>query len=485
MLDYWHAHCCSDDYETSKSGNNNPERNHMLRIRQVKGVADTQSAKDARPSLGLHRSRGVMLAGVVSFLAIIAGAVPALALPVCTASVGACCKITSANTYNLTGTVTALASGDCIRITTPGVILNLNSFDMVGFNSTGAGIHVLSTATGAVVNGGADLGSLTPSSISNFATGIRNDASNSFIFDFVTQGNGGSGVVNNGVGATFAEFKSSNNHGGGAMVDNASRATFLNFFADGNSSNGVVVNSPAPPAPPTSYVRLLSFDASNNTGSSGVVLNGIIDSFVEAGVVSTNGINGINIVRGSANSLSEIQADGNSGFGILLSNTSSNALSHSELSSNVNGGLKLKSSTGNRVGRVKAYSNSNGPGIWLFSSSRNSISDFSVCGNWTSGIYIGCSPTSLPAEVTCGASPGGNANVVANGTSQSNNVGVGIDTGNGNNRVLSTDSVNMVASTPCNGENTGDDLEDDNVNCDSNLWAMNVFTSVSPILCIH
>jgi hypothetical protein len=98
----------------------------------------------------------------------------------------------------------------------------------------------------------------------------------------------------------------------------------------------------------------------------------------------------------------------------------------------------------------------------------------------------------LPSEVTCGANPGGNANVVALVVPQSNGnvgtgtgVGIGIDAGNGNNRVLTTDSVNVVASTPCNGENAGDDLQDDNLNCDSNLWAMNIFTSVSPTLCIH
>jgi hypothetical protein len=78
------------------------------------------------------------------------------------------------------------------------------------------------------------------------------------------------------------------------------------------------------------------------------------------------------------------------------------------------------------------------------------------------------------------------------GVSQSNGnvgpgtgVGVGIDSGNSKNRVLNTDSVNVIASTPCNGENAGDDLEDDNANCDSNLWALNVFTSVSPTSCIH
>lgn len=135
--------------------------------------------------------------------------------------------------------------------------LNLNNFNMLGSNSTGVGIHVLSTATGAVINGGADLSSLTPSNISTFLTGVRNDAASSFIFDFLVEGNGGSGVINNGIGATFAEFKALDNHGAAAVVDNASRAMFLDFFADGNSTNGISVNSPAAPAAPTTNVRLV------------------------------------------------------------------------------------------------------------------------------------------------------------------------------------------------------------------------------------
>jgi hypothetical protein len=455
-------------------------------------VADDVSSVsrgESGPPAGHWRAvtRAMPIAGLVIF----AVTTSALALPVCTTSIGVCCKITSANTYNLTSTVTALTGGDCIQITMPGVILNLDNFDMVGFSSSGTGIHVLSTATGAVVNGGADLTSLTPSNISTFATGIRNDAPNSFIFDFVVQGNGGSGVVNNGAGATFAAFEASNNHGMAAVVDNASRAMFLNFFADNNSTNGIMVSSPAPPAAPTANVRLLNFGASSNSGS-GVILKGVIGSYVESVTASSNSVDGVDINGGSGNSLSEIQADGNGKFGMLWSRTGSNSLNRVDVSSNASGGLELKSSNSNRVGKIKAFSNTGGPGVWLFSSSQNSISDFEVCGNSTSGIYIGCSATSLPAEVTCGLLPGSNANVVTLGVPQSNGnvglgtgVGVGIDSGDRNNRVLTTDSVNVVTSTPCNGENVGDDLEDDNANCDSNLWALNVFTSVSPTLCIH
>ena len=453
-------------------------------------VGDVSNVNRGKSST-LVRWRRVMLTAVIPGLALIAGATSAPALPVCTTSISACCRITSANVYGLTGPVTAVAGGDCIQIIKPGVTLNLNNFNMLGSNSAGVGIHVLSTATGAVINGGADLTSLTPSNISNFLTGLRNDAANSFVFDFVVQDNGGSGVINNGIGATFAGFRSSNNHGAAAVVDNASRAMFLDFFADGNSTNGITVNSPAPPAAPTANVRLLNFEASNNTGS-GVVLKGVTGGYVESGTASTNGVDGVDIVGGSGNSLSEIQADSNGKFGMLWSKTGSNSLTRVDVSSNVSGGVELKSSNANRIGKIKAFSNSSGPGIWLFSSSQNSISDFEVCGNSTSGIYIGCSSTSLPSEVTCGANPGGNANVVALGVPQSNGnvgtgtgVGIGIDSGNGNNRVLNTDSVNVVASTPCNGENAGDDLQDDNVNCDSNLWAMNIFTSVSPTSCIH
>lgn len=464
----------------------------MQRRRNNNLAADIRHAESGSSRVASRHRRPAMLTAAIAVLSLVAGANSALALPVCTTTINACCMITSVNTYNFTGTVTALAGGDCIQVTKPGVILNLDNFGMAGFSSTGTGIHVLAAATGTLVNGGADLTSLTPSSISNFATGIRNDAANSLIVDFVVEGNGGSGVINNGVGATFAEFRSINNHGSASVVDNASRATFVDFVADDNSTNGVAVNSPAPPAAPTSNVRLLSFEASHNTGSSGMVLRNVTGSFVEGGTASTNDIDGIDIIGGSGNSLSELTADSNAAFGILLSKTSGNVATRIEASSNVSGGLRLRSSNANRIGRIRASSNSGGPGIWLFSSSQNSINDFQVCANSTSGIYIGCSGTSLPAEVTCGALPGGNANVVTTGVSQSNGnvglgtgVGIGIDSGNGNNRVLTTDSVNAVATNPCNGENAGDDLEDDNANCDSNQWALNVFTSVSPTSCIH
>ena len=119
-------------------------------------------------SIASHGWRSAVIAVMFAGLALAMGAAPAQALPVCTTSISACCRITSANVYGLTGPVTAVAGGDCIQIIKPGVTLNLNNFNMIGFNSAGVGIHVLSTATGAVINGGADLTSLTPSNISEF-----------------------------------------------------------------------------------------------------------------------------------------------------------------------------------------------------------------------------------------------------------------------------------------------------------------------------
>lgn len=82
-------------------------------------VGDVSSVSRGKSSTFVRRWRGVMFAALIPGLALIAGATSVLALPVCTTSISACCKITSANAYGLTGPVTAVAGGDCIQITKP------------------------------------------------------------------------------------------------------------------------------------------------------------------------------------------------------------------------------------------------------------------------------------------------------------------------------------------------------------------------------
>jgi hypothetical protein len=156
-------------------------------------VSTKRSSERERAASGARRIRWRLpgMAGLlVGGLGMVVAATPAhAALPVCNATTGditACCKITGpaknvSGMYNFTGTVNATAGGDCIQIAAPGVELNLNNNSLEGSNPTapvGIGIHVLATAPGALVNGGADLNpsASTIGSIASFATGIQNDA---------------------------------------------------------------------------------------------------------------------------------------------------------------------------------------------------------------------------------------------------------------------------------------------------------------------
>lgn len=429
-------------------------------------------ASERRGKLVARHGRWRFAAVAVSIAAVAVGlrATPAHALSAClSTSIGACCTITKAGVYTVTSPMALEPlGGDCIDITVPGVVLNLTNHDIhqKGTNGTGIGIHVLATAPGTIVNGGADINLSSQGVIKGFKTGIQNDAP----------------------GAFFYAFEAELNVTG--VVDNASNATFFSFLADANTGNGVTINSPAPPAAPTANVRMLTFDASGNTFK-GVTITAT-GSLLEHFTAWTNGEDGVKVDGGSGNTLSKFSAgtvgtggSGNGGWGVRLHNGSSHTVTEGETSLNAEGGIHLEHSNNNRISRLQSFSNVGAAGLWFDGSSRNTLSDFRACGNATSGVYVGCSPSTLPAGTSCGASPHSNGNVIANANVLSNHVGVGIDLANGANRVMAIDAKDAVASTPCTLANSSEDLEDSNTNCGTNFWTLDVFTMVLPGSCIH
>ena len=80
----------------------------------------------------------------------------------CATSIAACgCTITKAGTYTVTSDLSSsqalTAAGDCIAIKASNVILNLHDFAVQGpgsGTSTGAGIDVLKSSSGAFIEGG-------------------------------------------------------------------------------------------------------------------------------------------------------------------------------------------------------------------------------------------------------------------------------------------------------------------------------------------
>jgi parallel beta-helix repeat protein len=272
------------------------------------------------------------------------------------------------------------------------------------------------------------------------------------------------------------------------VIDNASNATFFGFLADNNTGNGVTINSAAAPAAPTSNVRLLTFDASSNTFK-GVTITAT-GSLLEHFTVFSNGEDGVKVDGGSGNTLSKFSAgtaatpgSGNGGAGVRLHKGGSNTVIEGETSLNAQSGIHLEGSNNNRISRSQSFSNVGGAGVWFDGSSQNTLSDFRACGNANSGVYIGCSATTLPSNTSCGSSPHSNGNVIATGAVLSNQVGIGIDLANGTNRVMGNDAVDTIASTPCSAANTTD-LEDDNTNCGTNFWTIDVFATPPPGSCI-
>lgn len=414
------------------------------------------------------------------------------ALPICTASISACCQITKPGTYDFAGTVTASAGGDCIKVTVPGVILNLDNNFLEGSNKAtpvGIGIHVLATAPRTIVNGGVDFSAGTPVNIAYFATGIRNDAARASFLDFFVLFSGGNGVVNNGANANFVDFNSSSN-GGNGIIDNADGALIIFFTVDDNTANGVALRSPPAPAPLVTNVSIRDFEANGNSAF-GVKLKDAVANDVEAFDAFGNGADGVQVKHGSGNKLSDFNAglhsqtrSGNTGYGLSLIDSSiGNFIDNFETSLNGQGGVRV-GSNGNHIDYFSSFSNT-GAGVWLDGASHNMVSDAYICGNTTSGVYLGCSAGTLPSNTSCGTAPHSNGNLVANTVPRSNVVGIGIDKGNHNNRVVANDALYTSApNPPCSAVNTTD-LEDDNTNCDSNFWIFNGFTSALPPACIH
>jgi hypothetical protein len=197
------------------------DKKRMKGMLNEQGLVSTLEAR-REPAGRYRRWRMPAAMAALAMLAIGLRATPAHALTACLSkSIAACCKINQPGIYNVTSSLQA-PGGDCIDITVPGVFLNLqnNPIAQLGPNGTGIGIHVLSTAPGTIVNGGANIKLSSQGVIIDFQTGVQNDAPGAFIY----------------------AFEAENNVTG--VVDNASNATFFAFLADTNTGNGVTVNSP-------------------------------------------------------------------------------------------------------------------------------------------------------------------------------------------------------------------------------------------------
>ena len=402
------------------------------------------------------------------------------ALSTCPAAISACCTISKPGNYTVSGPLTS-SDGDCIDVTASRVTLNLNNANIAGAND-GIGIHLLSTATKAIVVGGNSSGA----TISNFSTGLQTDAPQSYVALIEVEDSSGDGIVNNGTGVTLADvFELAS--GGRGLVDSANGLALLGFFASDNGSDGIVVNS-------SNDIRFESVFSDGNTGN-GIVLQKVRNAVIsasEAGSSKANGLNGLLISAGgnnsfneldtsnnqqngvfvenrsSGNSFNELTAGGNQADGVSVQTSNSNQFSNSSANSNHLNGFELDGSNNNGLQTVVAESNI-GSGVWLNGSAANTLMYFTSSSNGTSGIYIGCSATTEPSGTACSSFPPSNNNFLSDGTSENNAVGIGIDLNNHSNRVID----NSVSG------NTSE-LEDSNPACNTDVWE-----PAAPTGCAH
>ncbi len=149
------------------------------------------------------RAYPLMTAAAIAIAAVASYAQPSISLNTCT-------KISKAGLYEIDATSGLNSSGgDCIVISASNVILYLNGSPIIG-GGTGAGVHVVESASDAFVEG-------RDAVISGFAEGIEIDGSKDLAENFTTL----------------------NNTDAGVLLNNAKQAKLSNFTADSNATDGV------------------------------------------------------------------------------------------------------------------------------------------------------------------------------------------------------------------------------------------------------
>ena len=169
----------------------------------------------------------------------------------------------------------------------------------------------------------------------------------------------------------------------------------------------------------------------------------------------------------------------NTDAGVVLNHVQQADLSNFSAAHNLNDGVRIVSGANNLLQSPMVFENGRF-GVWIQSSSHNSVGNFAVQSNALAGIYIGCSSTGPQGPCPRASVPSnynylfsGVAGIVNSGTQQ---YGVAIDLGDNFNRV-----VNLAAA-----QNGKLDLYDVNSDCAANYWfAEAQFGAVAPQSCIN
>lgn len=242
-------------------------------------------------------------------------------------SVTACGTLSGNNTiYQLTQNITTTATGNCIVLSGHNDTLNLQ-----GFNITFTGTPGTSTGAGLRVTGSTNVIEGFNGTISGFAKGVLDSASNT-MGDLVN-------MFSNGIGLELSS--------GGSTQQ------WINFSADSNTAQGVYLNGC------DDECSLSDFDASNN-GADGVLITDSGGARLNIFTASDNGGDGVHVgcTSGCGDNFSVAVGDapvgiatvpavtGNKGDGIFLDASESAAADQVfTIRASGNGGFDLHDAT--------------------------------------------------------------------------------------------------------------------------------------------
>jgi Periplasmic copper-binding protein (NosD) len=193
-------------------------------------VLEQQTRRGSRPGRLLASVTMLLFSG--SFATGSVWALPSCPTPT---TISTCCVADQAGkTYVLGTDLIENNPVDCIEISAPNVLFEMNSHTISGPIGGGTGIHVLSTAPNAIVVGAA--------AIEKFAVGFQSDAPNTFSELVETELNA-RGILFNGPGAeAFEPIALENAHNGMVLTSAASGSFLILPESVDNGGNGIVLN---------------------------------------------------------------------------------------------------------------------------------------------------------------------------------------------------------------------------------------------------
>ena len=231
--------------------------------------------------------------GLAVAIALFAAA-PAMATDISTCGV----TIRKPGFYQVTQDLSA-SSGDCLDVNARAIVF-LNGHHLRGAGS-GVGIRFFPRAKNSFLAGG-------NATISGFAIGVQDDASNVRGDNFNANGNAGGVLVNGAQSSTFSNFQASNNSSYGVHFSLGANSVAESAQASGNGSYGIWLDG-------SKGVRIDNFDTEHNAIAGvyiGCASNGPGSSCSGGKRIS------------SANQIYDGFADSNGPYGIAI-DTSANA----------------------------------------------------------------------------------------------------------------------------------------------------------------